>query len=157
MATLTYEMILMLDPEAGDEQRDKIAADVKSKLEAGGEVLHEANWGLRKMAYQIDKRESSDYRFFRFNGSQDMLDDFNHSLKITDGVLRFRIFKTEPDAPTMVPPDTEQIMRRDEDDRERGGRREGGRGPRRPRSDDDSAGDRGSSEPAVAAAGADSE
>ena len=162
MATLTYEMILMLDPEAGDEQRDKIAADVKSKLESGGEVLHEANWGLRKMAYQIDKRESSDYRFFRFNGSQDMLDDFNHSLKITDGVLRFRIFKTEPDAPTMVPPDTEQIMRRDEDDRERGGRREGGRGPRRPSPPSSPLRRRLRGRPrllrpAVAAAGADSE
>jgi len=158
MATLTYEMILMLDPESGDEQRDKMAADVKSKLESGGELLHEANWGLRKMAYEIDKRESADYRFFRFNSGKDLLDDLDHSLKITDGVLRFRIFRTEPEAPTMVPPDTEQIMRRDEDDRERGGRREGGRGPRRPRYDDDSAGDRGSSEPAAAAAGsADSE
>jgi small subunit ribosomal protein S6 len=152
---LTYEMILILDPESGDEQRDKIAADVKSKMEAAGEVLHEANWGMRKMAYEIDKRESADYRFFRFNCGHDLLDDFAHSLKITDGVLRFRIFKTEPDAPTMVPPDTEQIMRRDEDDR--GGRREGGRGPRRPRYDDESSGDRSSADPAPAAAGAESE
>ena len=120
LATLTYEMILMLNPDSGDEQRDKIAGDVKSKLESSGEVLHEANWGLRKMAYEIDKHESSDYRFYRFNGDKPLLDDLDHSLKITDGVLRFRIFKTEPDAPIMVPPDTEQIMRRDEDDRDEG-------------------------------------
>src|SRR5690242_10555124 len=105
MANLTYEMILMLDPESGDEQRDKVAADVKSKLESAGELLHEANWGMRKMAYQIEKRESADYRFFKFNGGKDLLDDFDHSLKITDGVLRFRIFKTEPDSPAIVPPD----------------------------------------------------
>ena len=125
MATLTYEMILMLDPEAGDEQRDKIAADVKSKLESGGEVLHEANWGLRKMAYQIDKRESSDYRFFRFNGSKDMLDDFDHSLKITDGVLRFRIFKVDPEAPANPPPEFERLLPSggDRGDRERRPRR----------------------------------
>ena len=109
MANLTYEMIFMLDPESGDEQRDKIATDVKAKLEAGGDVLHEANWGLRKMAYEIDKRESADYRFFKFSAGKDLLDDFDHSLKITDGVLRFRIFKSDPEAPTMVPPDTEQI------------------------------------------------
>lgn len=151
MADLTYEMILMLDPEAGDERRDEVAADVKSKLDSRGEIVHEANWGLRKMAYQIDKRESADYRFFKFGGGKELLDDLDHSLKITDGVLRFRIFRAEPDSPVMVPPDTEQIMRRDED--ERGGR---GRGPRR-RFEDDSAGDRGSSEPAPAAAGADSE
>ncbi|HET6831418.1 MAG TPA: 30S ribosomal protein S6 [Solirubrobacterales bacterium] len=141
----TYEMILMLDPEAGDDRRDEIAAEVKAKLSAAGEIAHEANWGLRKMAYEIEKRESADYRFFKFSGGKELLDDLDHSLKITDGVLRFRIFKADPDSPEMVPPDTEQIMRRDDDDRERGGR---GRGPRR-RFDDDSA----SSEPAAAGAG----
>ena len=151
MADLTYEMILMLDPQAGEEQRDAIAADVKSKLDSRGEIAHEANWGLRKMAYQIDKRESADYRFFKFAAAKDLLDDLDHSLKIADGVLRFRVFKADPDSPVMVPPDTEQIMRRDED--ERGGR---GRGPRR-RFEDDAPGGRGASEPAMAAAGADSE
>jgi small subunit ribosomal protein S6 len=134
LAELTYEMILMLDPDAGQEQRDKLAADVKSKLESSGEVLHEANWGIRKMAYLIDKHESTDYRFFRFTGGKELLDDLDHSLKITDGVVRFRIFKVDADAPIIVPPDTEQIMRRDDD--ERGPRREG-RGPRRPRGDDE--------------------
>jgi small subunit ribosomal protein S6 len=135
-------MILMLDPDTGDEQREKIAGDVKSKLESGGEILHEANWGMRKMAYLIEKHESSEYRFFRFIGELALLVDLDHSLKITDGVLRFRIFKSEPDAPVIVPPDTEQIMRRhDDDDRERGGRREGGRGgPRRPRYEDEGGG-----------------
>ena len=146
-------MILMLDPDTGDEQREKIAGDVKSKLESGGEILHEANWGMRKMAYQIEKHESSEYRFFRFNGEKILLDDLDHSLKITDGVLRFRIFKSEPDAPVIVPPDTEQIMRRDEDDRERGGRREGGRGgPRRPRNEDEGGSQGSSSQPAAAPA-----
>lgn len=156
LAQLTYEMILMLDPEAGQEQRDKLAGDVKSKLESGGEILHEANWGIRKMAYEIEKHESSDYRFFRFNAEKALLDDLDHSLKITDGVLRFRIFKVDADAPIIVPPDTEQIMRRDED--ERGGRREG-RGPRRPRGDDEGAPEEPAAAPAepAAAAAADAE
>ncbi len=139
LATLTYEMILMLNPDLGDEQRETIATDVKSKLESGGELLHDANWGLRKMAYLIDKHESSEYRFYRFNGEKALLDDLDHSLKITDGILRFRIFKSDADAPIMVPPDTEQIMRRDEDDRDRGRGRGGERGgPRRPRYEDES-------------------
>lgn len=138
----------MLDPEAGDEQREKIAADAKSKLEAAGTIEHEANWGVRKMAYEIDRRPEADYRFYRFTGGKELLDDLGHSLKITDGVLRHRFFKTEHDAPTMTPPDTEQIMKRDEDDRERGGRRDGGRGgPRRPRPD--AGGDREERRPAA--------
>ena len=136
MATLDYELILMLDPQAGDEQRDKVAADAKSKLETAGEIKHEGTWGTRKMAYEIDKRGEADYRVWRFTGDKALLDDLDHSLKITDGVLRFRIFKVPADSPNIVPPDTEQIMRRDEDDRGRGRGRDGDRGgPRRPRSD----------------------
>ena len=122
----------MLDPQTADEQREKIASDTKGRLEAQGTVEHEANWGLRKMAYAIDRREESDYRFYRFTGEKPLLDDLNHNLKITDGILRFRIFKVEADAPIMVPPDTEVIMRRDEDDdRPRGRGRRDGRRPRR--------------------------
>src|SRR5690348_10822364 len=134
----------MLDPQAADEQRDKVASDTKGRLEAQGTVDHEANWGLRKMAYEIEQRAEADYRFYRFTGEKALLDDLDHNLKITDGVLRFRIFKVDADAPIMVPPDTETIMRRDEDDerpRGRGGRDRGDRGPRRPRDDEDGGGD----------------
>ena len=119
MAVLDYELILMLDPQVADDAREKLAADAKAKLEAKGEIKHEANWGMRKMAYEIEKRDSADYRVWRFTGGKDLLDDLDHSLKITDGVLRFRVFKVDADSPNIVPPDTEQIMRRDEDDRER--------------------------------------
>ncbi len=138
----------MLDPQAEDEQREKIAADAKSKLETAGTIEHEANWGVRKMAYEIDRRPEADYRFYRFTSGKEVLDDLGHTLKITDGVLRYRFFKTEHDAPTMTPPDTEQIMKRDDDDRDRG--RGGGRGgPRRPR---ESGGDREERRPEAAPA-----
>ncbi len=119
MAVLDYELILMLDPEAADDAREKVAADAKAKLEAKGEIKNEANWGMRKMAYEIDRRGEADYRVWRFTGGKDLLDDLDHTLKITDGVLRFRIFKVPADSPNIVPPDTEQVMRRDEDERDR--------------------------------------
>src|SRR5690242_19739972 len=106
----------MLDPQVGDEQREKVASDAKSRLESLGEIKHEANWGVRKMAYEIDRKPEADYRVWRFTGGKDLLDDLDHSLKITDGVMRFRIFKVPADSPNIVPPDTEQIMRRDEDE-----------------------------------------
>ena len=134
MAVLDYELILMLDPRAADDAREKIAADAKAKLEGAGEIKHEANWGTRKMAYEIDRQPEADYRVWRFTGGNDLLNDLDHSLKITDGVLRFRIFKVPADSPNIVPPDTEQVMRRDEDDRPRGRGRDD-RGPRRPRED----------------------
>ena len=148
----------MLDPQAADEQRDKVASDTKERLESQGTVTHEATWGLRKMAYEIEQRAEADYRFYRFTGEKALLDDLDHNLKITDGVLRFRVFKVDADAPIMVPPDTETIMRRDEDDerpRGRGGRDRGDRGdrgPRRPRDDDAPREDAGGDAPAPAAA-----
>lgn len=133
MAT-AYELILMLDSRLGEEQRDALAGDARSRLEAKGELTDESNWGMRKMAYEIEQRGEADYRCYRFVGGNDLLDDLNHALPIADGVLRYRIFKVDPEAPMIVPPDTEQIMRRDEDDeRGRGRGRRDDRGPRRGR------------------------
>ena len=56
------------------------------------------------MAYEINKRTEADYRWYRFEGTNDLLDTLDHELKIADGVLRFRVFKVEENTPTIVPP-----------------------------------------------------
>ena len=58
------------------------------------------------MAYEINKRTEADYRWLRFEAPSELLDSLDHNLKIADGVLRFRIFKVDPDAPVIVPPAT---------------------------------------------------
>ena len=99
-----YELILMLDPEAPDDRRDQIAVEARKRIEAGGDLKQERAWGLRKMAYEINQRTEADYRFFRFEKGGSVLDELNHNLKITDGVLRYRIFKVDPRAPVIDPP-----------------------------------------------------
>lgn len=96
----------MLDPQLDAPARDGLAGDAKKQIEAAGALKHENNWGLRKLAYEINRRTEADYRWFRFEAGTDLLDSLDHNLKIADGVLRFRIFKTEPDAPVIVPPTT---------------------------------------------------
>ena len=91
-----YELILMLDPEVPDERRDEIAVDARKRIEGAGALKQERSWGLRKMSYEINQRTEADYRFFRFEKGGSVLDELNHNLKITDGVLRFRIFKVDP-------------------------------------------------------------
>jgi hypothetical protein len=56
------------------------------------------------MAYEIGNSNEADYRWFRFESPVELLDELNHNLKIADGVLRFRIFKVDADAPVLVPP-----------------------------------------------------
>jgi small subunit ribosomal protein S6 len=99
-----YELVLMLDPEVADDRRDQIAVEARRRIESGGELKQERSWGLRKMAYEINQRTEADYRFFRFEKGGSVLDELNHNLKITDGVLRFRIFKVDPRAPVIDPP-----------------------------------------------------
>jgi small subunit ribosomal protein S6 len=119
-----YELVLMLDPEAPDEQREKIAADARQRITSGGELKHDTAWGMRKLAYEIRQRTEADYRFFRFENGGNLLDDLNHNLKIADGVLRFRIFKVDPRSPVIVPPPPTPLS---SGRPERGDRRDGGR------------------------------
>src|SRR6476646_1655967 len=96
----------MLDPQLDAPARDGLVGDARGQIEAAGTLKTENNWGLRKMAYEINKRTEADYRWFRFEAGNDLLDSLDHNLKIADGVLRFRIFKVDPDAPVIVPPAT---------------------------------------------------
>ena len=119
----------MLDPEAADEAREKVAGDVKQAIEDAGTLDQADVWGVRKLAYEIKQRNEADYRFFRFQGEPELLERLDHNLKITDGVLRFRIFKVDPDSPANPPPAIERPMsvgdgRPDREDRPRRGRRD---------------------------------
>jgi small subunit ribosomal protein S6 len=124
-----YELVLMLDPEAPDTRREEIATCALQRIESAGELKHADDWGVRKMAYEIQRRNEADYRFYRFLAESPVLADLDHTLKITDGVLRFRIFKVDPDAPTNPPPASDRPAsvgdgRGDRGDRERRPRRD---------------------------------
>ena len=127
--TRLYELVLMLDPEAADTDRDRVADDVRKQIEQAGKLEKADSWGMRKLAYEIRQRNEADYRYYRFQGEPDLLERLDHSLKITDGVLRFRIFKVDPDSPTNPPPTSDRPAsvgdgRGDRGDRERRPRRE---------------------------------
>jgi small subunit ribosomal protein S6 len=124
-----YELVLMLDPEAEDTARDRVADDVRKQIEQAGTLDKADNWGMRKMAYEIRQRNEADYRYYRFQGEKELLERLDHNLKIAEGTLRFRIFKIDPESPSNPPPATERGFTPDREDRraERAERR----GPRR--------------------------
>jgi small subunit ribosomal protein S6 len=119
-----YELVLMLDPEAADDARDKVADEVRKQIESDGTLDKADAWGMRKLAYEIRQRNEADYRFYRFQAEPALLERLDHSLKISDGTLRFRIFKVDPETTTNPPPATERPAeitpdRIDRDDRRR--------------------------------------
>ena len=122
-----YELVLMLDPEAPDERRDQIASEARKRIEAGGNLKADSAWGMRKLAYEIEQRTEADYRFFRFETESPLLNELDHNLKITDGVLRFRLFKVDPESPVIEPPPPVSLAS-SAPSRGPGGRRGPGRG-----------------------------
>jgi small subunit ribosomal protein S6 len=103
-----YELVLMLDPEAPDGRRDEVAGETRERIESSGALKHADTWGTRKLAFEIRRRTEADYRFYRFEAGTELLEQLDHSLKITDGVLRFRIFKVDAHTPVIAPPPTAQ-------------------------------------------------
>jgi small subunit ribosomal protein S6 len=96
----TYDLVLMLDPQAEDSARAKIVADTRSAVEAQGELVRYDEWGERPLAYPIEKKASAEYHLLQFHvGDVELLSSLSRTLRITDGVVRFRIVKLKPGVP----------------------------------------------------------
>lgn len=98
----------MLDSAAPEERREQVAEETRKRIESDGALKQSDTWGTRKLAYEIEQHTEADYRFYRFEGEGELLRQLDHTLKITDGVLRFRIFKVEAGSPAFAPPPTAQ-------------------------------------------------
>jgi small subunit ribosomal protein S6 len=105
----TYDLVLLLDRsetgEEADAARAKIVADAKAAIEAQGELLRHDDWGNRTLTYPIDRKTEAEYHLFQFHSpNAELLSSLNRTLRIVDGVLRFRLIKLKPgvpDAPEM--------------------------------------------------------
>ena len=100
----TYDLVLLLDAQAEESTRAKILADARASIEARGELVRDDDWGERPLTYPIGRRKSAAYHLFQFHVSdKDLLGGLDRTLRITDGVVRFRLIKLRPGVPD--PPD----------------------------------------------------
>jgi small subunit ribosomal protein S6 len=96
----TYDLVLMLDPQAEESARAKIVSDAVTTIEAQGEMVHQDDWGERALTYPIEHRTSAQYHLLQFHvGQKALLEGLDRTLRITDGVLRHRIIKLKPGTP----------------------------------------------------------
>ena len=91
-----YDLILLLDLGAEDEVRAKIIADARAAISADGELVGDQAWGTRALAYEIDHREQAEYHLLQFSGPPSLIAGLEHTLRITDGVVRHRVIKLPP-------------------------------------------------------------
>jgi small subunit ribosomal protein S6 len=101
----TYDLVLLLDPQAEEATRTKIVADARTAIEAQGELVRHDPWGDRALSYPIDRKATAEYHLLQFHASTpELLASLDRTLRITDEIIRFRIVKLAsgtPDAPDM--------------------------------------------------------
>jgi small subunit ribosomal protein S6 len=101
-----YDLVLLLDSQAEETTRAKIVADARAAIEAQGEFLRHDDWGDRTLSYLINRKADAEYHLLQFHaGAPELLGTLDRTLRITDGILRFRIIKLKPgvpDAPEML-------------------------------------------------------
>ena len=100
--------MLLLSAAAPEEQRAKILADVESTItNADGSIERQDDWGQRPLAYRIHHQPDADYHLLQFKAPPTLIETLSHDLRITDGVVRFRVIKNlpgTPGAPESPPP-----------------------------------------------------
>ena len=89
----------MLDSAAPDEQRQRVLSGVETTIASGGEIVNTQDWGVRQMAYEIRHKADTEYHLLQFHGTREVLESLQRTLKIADGVMRFRIIKLAPGTP----------------------------------------------------------
>jgi ribosomal protein S6 len=95
MSNRTYDLVVLLDADAPTDTRTKIVNDAQTLIGQHGEVKANKDWGTRQLPYLIDHHEEAAYHVFQFESAPDAIAKLDRGLKLTEGVLRFRIFETE--------------------------------------------------------------
>ena len=96
---LVYDLMLLLDTAATDAQRAKILADTEAAITAEGTLVGKHDWGARALAYEIRHKGEAEYHLFQFNATPALLERLHRTLRLTDGIVRFRIIKLAPGTP----------------------------------------------------------
>ena len=88
-----YDLMLLLDTAATDAQRAKILSDAEAAITAEGTLVGKHDWGARALAYEIRHKGDAEYHLFQFNATPALLERLQRTLRLTDGVVRFRIIR----------------------------------------------------------------
>jgi small subunit ribosomal protein S6 len=102
--TRLYDLMLVFSTTIDEDRRAKILSDAETQISSGGGALERNDdWHTRPLAYEIRHQTEGEYHLLQFTGPPALLESLSHSLRIDDGVLRFRIIKVLPGTPP--PPD----------------------------------------------------
>ena len=91
-----YETVFILTPVLSDEQMKEAVEKFKGLLEAkGAEILNVENWGLKKLAYSIEKKSTGFYTLVEFKAEPTVIDGFELQMRRDERVLRYLTVKLD--------------------------------------------------------------
>lgn len=83
-----YEVMFVINPTLEDEKKDATIETVQGIIANGGEVGKVDVWGMRKLAYPIQKLDDGCYVVIEFKADATLPMELNRKLRISDNVIR---------------------------------------------------------------------
>ena len=89
-----YELVMVLNPEATEEELSATVERVDGLIaNGGGSVGEHETWGLRRLAFQVMRQREGNYVLTRFTSEPGAVGELNRSLKASEDVIRFLVTK----------------------------------------------------------------
>ena len=93
-----YETVFIATPVLSDTQVKETVEKFRSFITGnGGEMENEENWGLKKLAYPIQKKENGYYFLFQFAAGGDMVDRLETQFRRDERIIRFLTVRLDKD------------------------------------------------------------
>ncbi|HPB01568.1 MAG: 30S ribosomal protein S6 [Bacteroidales bacterium] len=85
-----YETVFIMTPVLSDEQAKETVQKFRKLLtDKGAQIKHEEDWGLKKLAYPIQKKTTGFYRLIEFEAEGNVVSDLEVNYKRDERVIRF--------------------------------------------------------------------
>ncbi|HNQ59684.1 MAG TPA: 30S ribosomal protein S6 [Bacteroidales bacterium] len=85
-----YETVFIMTPVLSEDQmRETVKKFHDLLVEKGAEIVHEENWGLRKLAYPIQKKSSGFYQLFEFKAEGSLINELETAYRRDERIIRF--------------------------------------------------------------------
>ena len=91
-----YETVFILTPVLSDEQMKEAVEKFKDVLvQNGAEIVNEEQWGLKKLAYPIQKKTTGFYCLLEFKGEPTIVKKLDIAFRRDERVIRFLTFRLD--------------------------------------------------------------
>ena len=91
-----YETVFILTPVLSDEQMKEAVEKFKGVLtQNGAEIVNEELWGLKKLAYPIQKKTTGFYCLLEFKGEPTIVKKLDIAFRRDEKVIRFLTFRLD--------------------------------------------------------------